>query len=232
MREMIVETLKRSKIFSVLKEDELNEIALLFETLDFKNDEYIFHEGDESKWLYIVSQSRVKMTKHALSGKDMIVEVKAPGGIFCCAAVLDKKPYPESAQAMDQVSVIRINRKNLKKLIEAYPVLNLQIAQYASEKLRDAYTMMKNIATEKVEKRIAAVLLKLAEKSVPEKNGFVKIDFSVTRQEIADMVGSTVETCIRTIREFQKQGLINTAGRRILINPEALQQIVSEYDDV
>jgi len=232
MQEMIVEALKKSKIFSVLTEEELKEISPLFETLEFKNDEYIFNEGDESRWLYIVSRARVKMAKHSLSGKDMIVEIKSPGGMFCCSAVLDNKPYPESAQAMDHVSVIRINRQNLQKLIESYPVLNLQIAQYASNKLRDAYNMMKNIATEKVEKRIASVLLKLAEKSVPEKSGYVKIDFSITRQEIAEMVGVTVETCIRTIREFQKQGLVKTAGRRILIKPEALQIIVNEYDGV
>lgn len=232
MRKMIVETLKKSKIFSVLTEEELDEISQFFETLDFKNDEYIFNEGDESKWLYIVSRARVKMAKHSLSGKDMIVEIKSPGGMFCCSAVLDEKPYPESAQAMDHVSVIRINRQNLQKLKESYPVLNLQIAQYASNKLRDAYNMMKNIATEKVEMRIASVLLKLAEKSVPENNGFMKIDFSITRQEIAEMVGTTVETCIRTIRDFEKQGRVKTEGRKILIKPEELQKIVNENIDI
>lgn len=232
MREMIVETLKKSKVFSSLTVEELNEITDLFETRDYKNDEYIFHEGDEPRWLYIVSRSRVKMTKHSLSGKDMIVEIKSPGGMFCCSAIFDDKPYPESAQAMDNVSVIRIDRGSLQKLMGSYPVLNLQIAQYASDKLRDAYNMVKNIATEKVEKRIASVLLKLTEKAVSEKSGFVKIDFPITRQEIAEMVGTTVETCIRTIREFERQGLVKTEGRRILIKPEAVQEIVDEYDGV
>ena len=177
---MIIETLRKSKIFSVLTEEELNQIVPLFEVFKMQNDEYIFMEGDPSDWMYLVSEGRVKMVKHTLSGKDLILEIKHPGEIFCCATVLDNMPYPESALVMDDVSVIRISRENLMKTIDKYPALETRIAQYASKRLRDAHDMVTDMASETVERRIASTLLKLAEKSGTEDSGYTKIDFHLT----------------------------------------------------
>jgi CRP/FNR family transcriptional regulator len=224
---MILETLKKSKIFSVLKEEELNQIISFFKVLEMKNDDYIFMEGDPSDWMYLVSQGRVKMVKHTLSGKDIILEIKHPGEIFCCATVLDNMPYPESALVMDDVSVMRISRDNLMKVIEKYPRLETEIAKYASERLRDAHDMVTDMASETVERRIASTLLKLAEKSGPEDSGYTKINFHLTRQDIADMVGTTVETCIRTFSKFQKQGVVKSSEGNIFVNAASLRSLLN-----
>jgi CRP/FNR family transcriptional regulator len=88
--------------------------------------------------------------------------------------------------------------------------------------------MLKNIATERVEKRIASMLLKLAEKAGTTEDGFVKIDFPLTRQEIAEMVGTTVETCIRTMSKLQKKGLVKSTKNRISIHADSLKNFL-EY---
>jgi CRP/FNR family transcriptional regulator len=223
---MIVETLKKSDIFSTLKEEELKKISPLFDMREFTKDEYIFFEGDPSDWLYVASQKRVKIVKHTLAGKNIILEIKSPGEIFCCAAVLDKRPYPESAQVMESASVIRISRKNLGKIMEKYPNLKLRFAKYSNDMLRDAHEMLKNIAAEKVEKRIASLLLKLSEKSVVDNAGYKSIDFTLTRQDIAEMLGTTVETCIRTMSKFQKDGIIKSSNKRILVKVDPLKKIL------
>jgi CRP/FNR family transcriptional regulator len=223
---MIVETLKKSDIFSTLKEEELKKISPLFDMREFTKDEYIFFEGDPSDWLYVASQKRVKIVKHTLAGKNIILEIKSPGEIFCCAAVLDKRPYPESAQVMESASVIRISRKNLDKIMEKYPNLKLRFAKYSNDMLRDAHEMLKNIAAEKVEKRIASLLLKLSEKSVVDNAGYKSIDFTLTRQDIAEMLGTTVETCIRTMSKFQKDGIIKSSNKRILVKVDPLKKIL------
>jgi CRP/FNR family transcriptional regulator len=227
-KKMILETLKKSKIFSILSEDALKKISKLFERLDFKNNAYIFMEGDPSDWFYIASHARIKVVKHTLAGKDIILEIKSPGEIFCCAAILDNRPYPESAQAMEDASVIRISRKNLLKIMDEYPPLKVEIGKYSSDQLREAHEMLKDIATERVDKRIASVLLKISEKADLEDSGYKKIDFSLTRQEIADMVGTTVETCIRTMSKFQKKGMVKSSGDRILIKADALKTFLEK----
>jgi CRP/FNR family transcriptional regulator len=223
----IIETLKKSMIFGVLNEKELTAISPMFQKFDFQDGENIFWEGEPSDWLYIVSEKRVKIIKHTRSGRDALLEIKSPGEVFCCTSVLDKKPYPETAQAKEAASVLKISRKNLLNIIDAYPHLRDGIARYLNEKLLDAYEMMKHITTEIVENRIALLLLKLSEKAGTEDADYKKIDFSLTRQEIADMVGTTVETAIRVMSKFQKLNIVKSSGSTILVNADALREHLS-----
>ncbi|MBI4686593.1 MAG: Crp/Fnr family transcriptional regulator [Nitrospirae bacterium] len=212
----------------MLKDKELSEIGRLFEKIIFKKDEYIFIEGDSSDWLYIVADGRVKVVKHTVMGKDIILEIMSPGDIFGGVAVLDKKPFPASAQAMEAATVVRLNRNNLFNIMDEYPALKLEIVKYFSSRLRDAHETLKNIATERVEKRIASLLVKLAEKVGVNDGRYRRIDFQLTRQEIAEMVGTTVETSIRTMSKFQKEGMVKSSGGKILINVESVNKFISE----
>jgi CRP/FNR family transcriptional regulator len=221
---MIVEILKKSTIFSILPERDLKNIASLFDTLEFKNNDYIFMEGDPSDFLYIAASGKVKILKHTAAGKDVILEIKFPGELFCCSAVLDGRPFPDTAQAMESVTVLRVSRKSLLKLVDENPDLKTEIARYSGEKLKDAHEMLKDIASEKVDKRIASLLLKLSEKVGIEEAGHTKIDIELTRQELADMVGTSVETCIRIISRFQKEGLLKSSENRILLKRAALKK--------
>ena len=225
---MILETLKKSGLFRTLSDEELKDISVLFEQASFKQNETIFHEGDPSDRFYLVAEGNVKIVKHTVMGKDIILEIMPAGDIFGGVAVLDKKPYPASAQAMENAHVIYMNRVDLIKVMEEYPVLKLEIVKYFSDKLRDAHEMLKNIATERVERRIASLLLKLSEKVGIDAHGLRKIDFSLTRQEISEMVGTTVETCIRTMSKFQKQGMIRSSESRIMIDVTALRKFLEE----
>jgi len=112
--------------------------------------------------------------------------------------------------------------------MEEYPILKLEIVKYFSDKLRDAHETLKNIATERVEKRIAVLMFKLSEKVGVDTSGYRKIDFPLTRQEIAEMVGTTVETCIRTMSKFQKKGMVKSAEGRIYINAASMRKFIEE----
>ena len=225
---MIIETLNKSTVFSGLKQDELKKISAYFEEVSVKNNETIFSEGDPSDRLYLLSKGNVKIIKHTVMGKDIILEVMSPGDIFGGVAVLDNKPYPATAQAMKAAKIIWIRRGDLMKVMDEYPDLKLEIVRYFSDKLRDSHEMLKNIATERVERRIASLLLKLSEKAGIDAEGYKMIDFPLTRQEISEMVGTTVETCIRTMSKFQKSGMIRTADGSISIRPDALRRLLDE----
>ncbi|MEW6714365.1 MAG: Crp/Fnr family transcriptional regulator [Nitrospirota bacterium] len=228
---MIIETLKKCEIFAELTDKELSKISALFEERSIKKDEYIFMEEDPSGWFYILSTGRVKIVKHSQSGKDIILEIISPGDVFGGVAVLDKKPFPASAQAMEPVSVIRISRRNLFDLMEEHPVLKLAIVKSFSDRLRNAHETLRNIATERVERRIASLLLKLSEKVGIDDKGYKKLDFPLTRQEIAEMVGTTVETCIRSMSKFQKEGRVKSSGGRIFVNADSLKGYLKEEEN-
>ncbi len=225
---MIKETLNKSKVFSSLKKDGLKKISAFFEEASFKNNETIFNEGDPSDVLYILAKGNVKIVKHTVVGKDIILEIMSPGDIFGGVAVLDNKPFPATAQAMKSASIIKMKRADLMRVLDKYPDLKLEIVRYFSDKLRDSHEMLKNIATERVERRIASLLLKLSEKIVVDGEGYKKLDFPLTRQEISEMVGTTVETCIRTMSKFQKKGIIKTTAGSISIKPDEIQKLLEE----
>jgi len=225
---MILETLKKSELFSSLKDEELRNISKIFEEVSYKNNETIFAEGDPSDKFYLVAEGSVKVLKHTVVGKDIILEMMSPGDIFGGVAVLDRKPFPATAQAMESTKVIMISRLNLIKIMEEYPVLKLEIVKHFSDKLRDAHEMLKNIATERVEKRVASLLLKLSEKVGIKDRDYTIIDFPLTRQEISEMVGTTVETCIRTMSKLQKSGIVKSSNSRISIKVNALQKFLEE----
>jgi CRP/FNR family transcriptional regulator len=226
MVRMIVETLRKSEVFSCLKDRDLEDISKHFSEKEYKHNETIFAEGDPSDRFYLVASGNVKVLKHTVVGKDIILEVMSPGDIFGGVAVLDNKPFPASAEAMDNAAVIKISRQNLIEIMEEYPILKLEIVKYFSDKLRDAHEMLKNIATERVERRIASLLLKLGEKVGVDDGGFIKINFPLTRQEISEMVGTTVETCIRTMSKFQKKGMVKSSDGRIMIHVDSLRKMI------
>lgn len=225
---MIIETLKKSEIFSDLSDKELKEISKLFVERVYRKDEYVFMEEDPSEWFYIVAEGRVKVIKHSKIGKDIILEMISPGEVFGGVAVMDRRPFPASAQAMETLKVIRISRKTLFDVMEEYPLLKLTIVKAFSDRLRNAHETLKNIATERVEKRVASLLLKLSEKAGSDEEGFRKLDFPLTRQDIAEMVGTTVETSIRTMSKFQKLGLIKSSRGRILVKAAPLRAFLEE----
>lgn len=226
-RKGIAQSIGKCKLFEGLAPEDLEKISPLFEPITLRNGEYVFMEGDPSDWLYIVTDKRVKIIKHTQSGKEVLLEIKSPGDMFCCAAVLDNRPYPETAQAKGPAAILRISRKNFLGIVSAYPFLKAGIAGYLNDKLIDAYEMLKNLSSEIAERRIATVLLKLSEKAGSDGKEYRTIDFSFTRQEIADMVGTTLETSIRTMSKFEKLGLIKSTRKYIRIKQGALEKLLS-----
>ncbi|MBI5143177.1 MAG: Crp/Fnr family transcriptional regulator [Nitrospirae bacterium] len=220
MENTVVTTLSNSRLFGHLGKDDLADIAPAFKLERFGGDEYIFAESDRAERLYLVCEGRVKIVKHTPEGKDVILEVIDPPEIFGGVAVLDGRPYPASALTMEESAVISINRKGFFELIDRYHVLALEATIYFGERLRNAYDMLKAVAVERVERRIASLLFRFGERlGTRSAKGEIVMEMGLTMQEIAEMVGTTVETTIRTMNKFKKEGLIQYGQGRTVLYP-------------
>ncbi len=219
--------IKGIPIFSSLTEKELKEIESLFIEEAVKKDEYVFWEGDPSNWLYVVAEGKVRVLKQSSSGKDIILEIISSGDLFGGVAVLDKRPYPASAQAMENSKILKLSRMNLLKILDHYPTVALDTVTYMGKRLRDAHEMMRSLAAERVEQRIATILLRLAEKIGVEESGGVRLDINLTRLDLAEMAGTTVETAIRVMSKFAKKGLVDSRTKKIVItDKEGLETLL------
>ncbi|KWT86733.1 Crp/Fnr family transcriptional regulator [Candidatus Magnetominusculus xianensis] len=198
--------LKDVDFFSVLSDEDIEEIKPYFQSVTHSKKDMVFSEGDRSDWLYIVSTGKVKITRQSQDGKELILEIIQPNELFGAVAAFKGFPYPANAVAMESSTVFKIARKDLLKIIDRFPSVMFSIASMLGDRMRNSHDTLKNIALERVESRIASLLLKLALKSSPDA---LHIDFKLTKQDIADMAGTTVETSIRTISKFKRLGLIS-----------------------
>ncbi len=225
---MPAKDLKKIELFKNLSDEEIKELEPYLVKAAYKKKEDIFFEGSPPEWFYIVSRGKVKITKISNEGKEIILEIISPTDIFGGVAVIRGFPYPANAVAMEDTEVIKISRKSLMRLVDRFPNLMYCIALQLGDRMKSSYESLKNIALERVEARIAALLLKLAGKVGVETRNGLMIDMRLTKQDVADMVGTTVETSIRTFSKFKKEGLVSdTDGKFVIKDRKALTELSS-----
>ena len=208
--------LRSSAIFSSLNDDELTELAGLAVDRSLTSGEFVFWDGDAPEWFYIVAEGKVKVLKHSSLGKEFIIAFFGPGEMFGEVAVFENKPYPASAQAVTEAKVVGIRKEDFLSFLVNHPQVALRIISVLGGRLRDAQGRLRDLAGERVEQRLASVLLMLSAKLGPT--------LPFTRQEIADMVGTTTETAIRVMSTLKDRGIIRSVrGKVIILNEEKLR---------
>jgi len=210
--------LKRSLIFSGLHDGDLNALSKLAVSLSFKAGEFLFWEGDAPAHFYVVSSGRVKVLKHSSLGKEFVVAFFGPGEVFGEVAVLEERPYPASAQAISDTEVLGIGKDRFLTFLSGHPEVSLRIINMLGGRLRDAQNRLNSLAGERAQQRVAKTLLMLSSKlgqSLP-----------FTRQEIADMSGTTIETTIRVMSRMKSEGIIRShRGKTDILDEPKLRML-------
>ncbi len=222
--------LAHNPLFSPLPAKERARIERRLVRRSYAEDETIFWEGDPAEWLVIVVEGRVKMVKHSESGRETILTTFGPGQIVGEVGVLIGDAYPASAQAIEPSVTVSLRRAEYIDLVRAHPDLAWALLQELGRRLQNAHETIRSMAVEKVERRVARVLLRLASTAGERTaGGAVRITVPLSRQEIADMAGTVLETAIRTVSKFQKQGLVDTReGHIVILKPHQLVAIAEE----
>ena len=215
-----VQILRSSSIFSSLNDDELTELADLSIEHSFMPNEFIFWDGDNPDWFYMVAEGKVKVLKHSSLGKEFIIAFFGPGEMFGEVAVFENKHYPASAQAVTETNVVGVKRKDFLSFLANRPQVALRIISVLAGRLRDAQGRLRDLAGERVEQRLASVLLMLSAKLGPT--------LPFTRQEIADMVGTTTETTIRVMSHLKDRGIIRSVRSKVIVLNEEKLRLLSE----
>lgn len=212
--------------FAGLSERDWEKVIDLFSERQYKKDDYIFLEGEAPEALYVIRTGKVKVLRHSTDGKDVVLRVCGPGNLLGTVAVFDGGGYPGTAQVIEDCSVLAISRNDCLTLVNRYPVFALAVIADLGTRLRSSAEQIRSLAVERVEQRIARVLLKLAESAGSDSPEGRVIEMPLTRQDVADMTGTTVETAIRVMSKFRRQELIKTRrGRVVLVDIPTLQEI-------
>jgi CRP/FNR family transcriptional regulator len=171
---------------------------------------HIFLEGDPADRLYLVISGRVKMVKHSLDGQETILSIFEGGQIIGEVGVLAGGIYPATAQAMELTTTLSLARQAYVELLRQHPKLTWSLVEELGRRLQAAHETVRSLAVDKVERRIARLLLRLTAAAGEKQGDAVQLSIPLTRQEIADMTGTTVETAIRTMSKLRRLGLVDS----------------------
>lgn len=209
--------LKASPVFTGLPAPEIRTLAAVARDESYRARDFIFMEGDPSAWFCVVRSGRVKIVRQSRAGKDVVLELLGPGEPFGGVAVVERRPYPASAQALEPTVVFKIPQDAMLALADRYPSVIKEMALMIGRRLRAAHDSVTSLSVDPAETRLAAALLRLAERDGERGGRGLTLPFHLTRQSLADMTGTTVETTIRVMSRWLKAGLVVEADNRLVL---------------
>lgn len=222
------EILRTAKPFSALPDDDRQHLAAVAEVKSFAAGEPILREGDPSDYFYTIVSGRVKVFKTSLSGKDIIWGVFGSGDPVGSVAVFKERPYPASAAAMEDTLCICISRSALYSLLEQYPSIARGLLLGLTQRLVELVNRVGELTGTRVEPRLARLFLRLAGEIGRDGRGGIFIPLPLSRQELADMTGTTIETCIRVMSRWQKDDTVHTSKDGfVVLDRETLEALAN-----
>ncbi len=224
-----LDILSQVPFFADLSSEAVAEVNQLFHDYGYEPGQPIYYAGDPAIRLYVVAVGKVKLLQHTLGGQDVLLDILTPGEFFGSLSVLGNETYPDTALAQTMACILAIAADDFQAILWRYPSVTVAALETVARRLKAAHEMIRQLSAHSVEHRIAAALLKLAEKlGEPRPEGLL-IQMPLSRQELAEMTGTTVETASRVMSQFQKDGLIRTGRQWVALADKLwLAAIVAE----
>jgi CRP/FNR family transcriptional regulator len=206
----ILDAIGRSSVFRRLAPDDRQRLAAVSRLKGFTRSDRIFSEGDPADFFYTILSGRVKIYKMTPTGKDVILEIFGPGDPLGAVAAYEGRAFPASATALEDTSCLLIPRGSFFALLEEHPSLVRGLLLGLTHRLVELTNRLTELTGGRVEARFARLFLKLTQNVGKPTAGGTQIPLALSRQELADMTGTTIETCIRIMSRWGKDDIVRT----------------------
>ena len=192
---------------------------------------FFFRQGEvASRLLLLVEGRRVRINQVTADGQQVTMRIIVPGSLFGAMAFVGPKDgYPASAQAMDACVALSCEAETFRELALRDPGIGLKMTEVMYHHVEEIQKRLLELATERVQRRIARTLLRLAEQAGKNGRDGLLIDLPLSRQEIAEMTGTTLYTVSRIFRQWEREGVITAGRERVVIgNAHALAVVADD----
>lgn len=222
--------LKATPVFRKLADADRATVARAASVRTYRKGETIFEQDSPSEAFYTIASGRVKIFKMLPTGKDIILEVFGAGDPLGAIAVYDDRPFPASAVALEDTTCVIIPRQAFFSLLEAHPSLVRGLMLGMTVRMVELTNRLAEMSGSRIEPRFARLFLKLAsDMGQADRGGGTFIPLLLSRQELADMTGTTIETAIRIMSRWGKQDIVRTEKDGfILIDRAKLEDVAAE----
>lgn len=216
-------------LFGQLSPPVLDEVAEHFRVKRVARGDFVFLEGAPATSLNVLAQGRVKVIRETDDGREVILRLIQPSEIFGGAGGWGEATYPASARAQEEAVVLQLAADSFSNLIAHQPAFALAVVHELSQRLRTAEARIRELQTERVERRIARALLRLANKSGVKTDRGIELGSALTRQDLAELSGTTLSTASRTLSAWDQQGIIAAGRERVsILRPHLLVSIAED----
>lgn len=222
--------LRQVSVFQNATDDDLELIAEHAIERSIEEGEFFFFQGDPATYFYVLISGRAKLMQTNPAGQQVNLRTINDWQIFgALGAVRENASYPVSAQALEPSTALAVKSDYLHELMQTRPYLSFDLMKLMTTYIQEMQERYRELATEKVERRIARVLLRLAAQMGVKLDGGIELAF--TRQDLAEMSGTTLYTVSRVLSDWERQGLVEAGRERVLIrNPHGVVSIAEELN--
>ncbi len=222
-------SMENGALFKNLTREEADIINFEKEFRQFRRGDILYKEGSRISGFYCIHSGIIKVFKTGLDGKEQIIRFAKPGEIIAYRSVLSNEVACTSAKVIDDCQVCFIPSEILISLVKSNPTYALEILKLACHELGEANSFITDIAQKTVRERLAEILLLLLNDFCIDEQNYLKI--SLTREELANIVGTATESVIRLLSEFKTDKLVELNGRKIkILNQKGLEKISNVFN--
>ncbi|MCO5175380.1 MAG: Crp/Fnr family transcriptional regulator [Thermomicrobiales bacterium] len=203
--------------FSQLDRDVLNSVASQCRVRSFQKGEIIFVEGQPAGAIYVLADGEVRVVRETDDAREVILRLIRPGELFGGAGGWGASHYPATTIASARSDVLALAATEFSRLIEEHPAFATGLIRELSMRLREAESRIQELQTERVERRIARMLMRLANRTGRRIEQGIEIDATLSRQAIADLCGTTLSTASRILASWDQRGILISAREHVVI---------------
>lgn len=186
-------------------------------TRHFAQGSFLFHQGEESVTMYLLLSGRIKLTQVTADGHQVIVNYFQPGDGLGIIVALSNMPYPLSAEAMEDCTVLAWGRDTMHRLMQQYPQLALNGMEMIGRRFARLQQQFQEVATQRVEQRVARALLRLVRQFGRRTVEGVLVDMPLTREDLAQMTGTNLYNVSRILSKWEQDGLVVTGRKQVTL---------------
>jgi CRP-like cAMP-binding protein len=221
-----------ARVFAGLDSSELAEIGASFRSRTYARGSKLFLQGQPAAVYYLVGEGQVKVLQTSSDGFDVILHIFGPGELIGALPMLGEGTYPGTAVGLTEVVAFSISSEDFEVILKRFPAVTVNLLHFAAGIIQASHARLRELATERVERRIARAIARLASQTGVKTEEGITLSVPLSRQDLAELTGTTLFTVSRTLKAWERKGIVRASRASLtVLHPHALIAIGEDLPD-
>jgi CRP-like cAMP-binding protein len=204
-------------LFAGMSDADLDDVLSSAGSRRYRLSEAVFEQGSLADRFYLLLHGRLRVTQVTPHGEQVVIRMVNPGDLFGIAKALERPDYPGTATAATDSVALFWPMAAWTGIVERHPPFAVNAMRTIGARLQEAHTRVRELSTEAVERRVGHAVLRLVQQSGRREAEGIRIDFPISRQDIAEMTGTTLHTVSRILSAWAAAGIVDGGRQKLMV---------------